>query len=286
MFFMQVISYIWRLIVLNQDRFERVSYFIDNILSRRKTKVTFYCTAVLWLAVVTQIFVNHTFSKEVEITDAFVSSDVKDCTSSIEIIGEYIDGALSEAEKEIIILKVAKAIGLVVDGDITKIQDASRIEFVYEKKASQASTCIKMISLEENVDEDVISLSHYLFVRIEVNDSIGSIDLLKDKLRDSLKKLRFDDIQTTLTCTGTYDGKLALEEKDLIVTEMLQDLKGSVAMRNVDEQMFTVYAYTGMVKEYVKTSGVRINVQIAISYDEENDKTRIYLATPLLTASW
>ena len=39
--------------------------------------------------------------------------------------------------------------------------------------------------------------------------------------------------------------------------------------------------YTGLIDEYIETVGCRINIQIAATYDEVADKTRIYLATRL-----
>jgi hypothetical protein len=41
-----------------------------------------------------------------------------------------------------------------------------------------------------------------------------------------------------------------------------------------------------MLKEYVTTMDNKINIQIAISYNELTNKTRIELATPIIEEDW
>ena len=43
-----------------------------------------------------------------------------------------------------------------------------------------------------------------------------------------------------------------------------------------------IYAYTSMMKEYKKVGEDKINLTIAVSYNEEKDETTFILATPVL----
>jgi hypothetical protein len=41
-----------------------------------------------------------------------------------------------------------------------------------------------------------------------------------------------------------------------------------------------------LIDEYVEAAGCKINIQIAMTYDEQLDKTRIYFATPIINQGW
>ena len=55
-----------------------------------------------------------------------------------------------------------------------------------------------------------------------------------------------------------------------------------IAYENRKEDLFTVYAYSGLIEEYITVAGSKVNMQIAMSYDEKKDITFVYLATPFL----
>ena len=48
------------------------------------------------------------------------------------------------------------------------------------------------------------------------------------------------------------------------------------------EDTYVVYAYTPMIEEYKKVGKDKINLTIAIVYNEESHTTEVLLATPLL----
>lgn len=269
-----------------KEKEKGTAYYIYQLFQNRKTKATLYCVVVLWLAVITQVFVNKTFYQDLELTDAFISSEAKNCTSVVEVIGEYKGSSLSEDGIKHIIQTTADSVGLIVDNNIVITKEKGRTEYAFSKKADKAETTITMICVDEARANGLIQTANYLLVKIKINESIDCVDVLKERLENNYAKLSFSDVQSTLLFTGSYAGELSLEEKDRIVDAMIQELKGKVAIKNLDNNLFTVYAYTGMVKEYINTSGSRINIQIAISYDEEQDKTYVYMATPLLMDEW
>ena len=50
---------------------------------------------------------------------------------------------------------------------------------------------------------------------------------------------------------------------------------------NRDNEMFTIYAYAKGAGSYITIGGSKINMNIAIGYDEEQDATKVYLASPV-----
>ena len=76
------------------------------------------------------------------------------------------------------------------------------------------------------------------------------------------------------------------ENKEEMARQMVKELQGEIAFDYWQNDTYTVYAYTGMIDEYIETAGCKINIQIAMTYDEQTEKTKIYLASPILNQEW
>ena len=72
-----------------------------------------------------------------------------------------------------------------------------------------------------------------------------------------------------------------MEQKDVITMELLEQLNAQIVAEH-RQDIYVVYAYTSKIKEYKKVGKDKVNLTIAISYDEQKNTTNIMLATPLL----
>ncbi len=267
------------------ENLNRLYEFLKGILSRKKTKITLYIAVVLWLAVATQMFMNRFFYEEVKMTQAFVNTNTADLKSSIEIIAAYEKDYLSEEDKKELILYLADSIGLHVDKEIAVTREEARSEYSYEKQAKNASTMLKVISLEQEKDSE-IKMKHYIVVKLDIKDSIQSMDKYRKLLENALKDLGVNNRQLTLQYEGSFRGMLSAAEKDRISELLVNELDGEVSMKYEEGNLYTVYAYTGLINEYIMSMGSKVNIQIAITYDEQAGKTMIYLASPILNQNW
>lgn len=265
--------------------FNQIIDRIKQIFSKKQMKIILYIVAVLWLAVITQIGVNKIFTNSIKITEAFVKTRTEDMKSTIEVIGEFGNVFLSEEDKKNIIKHIADDIGLIIDTEIDVWKEDNRIEYAFYKKAKNASSEIKVISLEQQ-HEDTVKIKHYILIRLSILKSINSIDKYKKAIENSLKQLDIDSIQTTMEYAGYYKGKLSMEQKQEIAHLLVNELQGEIAQEYDEGDLFTVYGYTGLLSEYVVSAGQKVNIQVAITYNEISDKTTVYLATPILNGSW
>lgn len=270
---------------MDNNRLDDLIHKFSKVFSTKRTRFTLYMAAVLWVAVATQVVVNHFFQEEAQITEAFIKSDTQEMSSALEIIAEYNAEFLSEDDKNDLICEIADSIGLVVDDNITVWQDGSRSEYYYFKQAKQASTEIKIVSIEQQEDA-AVKMKHYIIVRLDILQGIQSIDEYKNKLENSLDKLGAVNKQVNLEYEGSKVGDLTAQQKHELATTLIDELQGEIAFEYDEGDLYTVYAYTGMLNEYVTTMGNKINVQIAITYNELTNKTKISLATPINNESW
>jgi hypothetical protein len=258
---------------------------IKRVFSLKRTQITLYMVVVLWLAVATQMIVNRVFQEDFQITEAFVKTDMQGMESSLEILAQYNKDFLSEEDKKGIIRGIADAIGLKIDKEITVQKEASHSEYNFTKQAKQALTEIKVISMEQE-EEEYSRVYHYIIVRMSIKQSIQSIEGYKNKIENVLKELGVNDKQVTMQFNGNYDGARSSAEKKRIARFFVEALHGEIALEYEEGDLYTIYAYTGLINEYIDSLGNKINIQIAITYDEENNKTKVTLATPVLNQSW
>jgi len=253
---------------------------LRGIFISGKLRVYLYIAAVLWLAVITQIIVNKAFRDQFKITDAFIKSQTDEMQSRLEIIAEYEADGLDLVLAKDIISRMADSIGLRIDGDIRVWEEPDRIEYSFHKQAKQAFTELKLISLTDNYDES--KMKHYIIARLNLKQSIKSIDLYKKLLEASLNKLGAKSKQITLEYEGVREGELSSEAKRELARMLIDELHGELALEYDEGDLYTAYAYTGMLDEYIVSDGVKINIQLVIAYNEAGNRTRISLATPVM----
>ncbi len=258
---------------------------VKNIVWMKRTRITLYIVIVLWVAVATQILVNRVFQEEVEITEAFYKSDTHEMQSSLEVVAEYETEYLSDDNKKDLIHIIGDSIGLIIDNDITVWEEDKRSEYIFYKQARQASTEIKIISVEQE-EEEPVKMKHYIIVRLSILDGIQGIDQYKKILEATLDDLGIENKQITLKYEGNREGDLTSEQKHDLAVLLVDELQGNIALEYDEGDLYTIYAYTGMLNEYVTSMGNKINIQIAISYNEMTNKTKISLATPINNDSW
>lgn len=259
---------------------------IKEILSRKKSKVTIYIIGVLWIAVVMQIAVNSLFTPNRNILEAFVSTGSQISSFELEMAADYGTEFLSEGDKKELIMHVADKIGLQVKDELTINRAYDDCEVYFEKSGKNADTLIKVISIKEENADGVASINHYMVVRLKVYSNPDSILEYRKVIEDVFKELKVTDIQTTMQLSSKYAGQLSLSDMNTIADNMVKNLDGKIAYANRVENLFTIYAYTGLLPEYVTSLGNKINIHVAITYDEESDSTSVILGTPVISGSY
>ena len=86
------------------------------------------------------------------------------------------------------------------------------------------------------------------------------------------------------TCiAGEYGKKLQIDKYNDILDEILYNMNAKVIEKVQEENFLSVTAYTKVLKEnYLEYFGRKINLNIGIRYSEDDEKTLIYIATPII----
>lgn len=267
---------------------EKLSRFIEGlqgVFSLKRTKITLYIALVLWLSLATQFLINRVYFSNFQIAEAFGKTNTEDLECSLEIVAQHNNDFLSETDKKDIIHYIADMIGLKIDEDIAINRENDRTEYVYHKQAKKAVTMLKIVSLEQ-ADDSGVQMKHYIVARLKIKESIKSSEKYRKLLEDAFKGLGIDKKQITVQYEGCVQGLMSGEEKENMARILVKELQGEIAFDYWQGDSYTVYAYTGLIDEYIESVGCKINIQIAFTYDEQTDKTRIYLASPIINQDW
>lgn len=146
------------------------------------------------------------------------------------------------------------------------------------------------IYTQTKTDEKVVSI---IFIKKNDEESYIMVDILQNKvyknivdiytvLENTLEKYSSDlDVNTCIS--GEYEKKLQKGKYNDILNEILYNMKAKEIDRIQDENFISMTAYTKEIKgNYLEYLGEKINLNIGIRYSEDEEKTMIYIATPII----
>lgn len=264
-----------------KDLWDVVRY---GLLKRRlnfplKIRIFIAVAVLAWIVVGIRFASVHLFQNDMQITEAFAQTPWGDTESTLEYTAYYGSKYMTEGDKTNLLGTIAECISLEIDDKI-KIQDSeNRWEAEFTKVGKNSECTLKVITLEEN--------KQYIYVSLTIfKDNDHNILYYKECLLDIFNQLETKDQYATIQIARVISGKINLEEKNKIAEELIGKFKGEIAYENREDELYSVYAYTGRIPEYIKIDETKINMQVAIKYVEEEDETIIYAATPLMKEDW
>lgn len=81
---------------------------------------------------------------------------------------------------------------------------------------------------------------------------------------------------------GKIPGKLSSDEKERIAEELFGYEGGASLMSQETGDFYVAYGYTHGINIIKKVNGETINMNVAITYDEQEDKSLVYFGVPIL----
>ena len=241
--------------------------------------------SAVWILVIVKMIAGVLFEKNTSLVSAFSATEPGFLTATVEVTARYPEEYLDSFDKRQMMTRIAKEIGLVMT-EAPKVEvTQARQELSYEKNARAADTQLRIISLREETEEGA-EVKHYLYGKITLRESMESILSYKELLEETFAGLRGTEISTTIRLEGEYNGYLTMERRNELTKKMLSALNATVVYDYREEDLYTVYAYTAALTDYITVEKKKINLHIAMSRDEENYRTLLYLATPILPDTW
>lgn len=86
--------------------------------------------------------------------------------------------------------------------------------------------------------------------------------------------------------TGSYAGKLPRSRLNEIFRKVFKKAEAQKVEGMDERNMISVSAYTPVIGEWVRVNGSRVNLNLAARYNSFEDRTYLWLATPVITTEY
>lgn len=246
----------------------------------------------IWLAAFVLILVTGEKNEgEKGIVTAFEAGDYIDVEGSVSAYVNYGNKYLTDKDREAIVKAIAGAIGIERDIELdikrgTSANDTSAsVTATYSCISQNARTDISLITIESQKGTNTLSTEQYILIDLYINNSVESALYYKNCIDEHFKSMGID-ADITLSFKGSKKGTLGNNEKNRICEEILDAIGGKLITGSRSDELYTVYAYSDSIEEYVVNGTTKSNINVAITYDSINDLSWVHVATPILSGSY
>lgn len=223
------------------------------------------------------------------IVTAFASGDYIDTNGTVSAYVNYGNKYLSDSDRKAIIKNIASVLGIereiVPDIKRGESGNGSSVTATYSLVTSNARTDISVITIESDDGSTVLSLEQYILVDVSIDNSAESTVYYKQCLEEYFADAGID-ADINLSLKGSVDGALSNKRKNEICDDIITSLDGKLITGSRSEELYTVYAYSDNIDEYVVNGTTKSNINVAITYDSVHDVSWVYVATPILAESY
>lgn len=275
-----------------------MSKFWKILLQRKKIMVSFAIVVILWgLAVIDRfgdIFVWETFlpkiSQNVEKNADEGQELFEKCRG--EDMMEYYEGMGSSlAEDNIYRGNIKSWIDDILKESFPEeeweIKEYPKEETEGKKEIrieNKNQTILGKVRLYKNKAEKQSRIyMHFAFHSKGREDSLYPLKQEWNKKMKDKKVLDYKDYYYRSFC---FRGKLTQGQQKQAAKQYCQCFGIKKSRESMIDDMVNVYGFSEKICDFVTVEGEKINFQIAFSYNETEDNTRLYLATPFLNTDY
>ena len=236
----------------------------------------------LWMiAFVGMIFTGMNDNEELDLVTAFSNEKYMYTESFVNGKASIGNSYYTKDEKEEYLKDVANKLGINTECEFVEVRDDNIVTAKLTKVAKNAITNIKLTTIETVKEKNIITLKNYLEISIEMSNSLDSAVAYGDII-ENIFKSKGVIADVTVNLKGSIEGELSNSEKNDITDKIMDKMNADIVTGNRTKEIYTVYGYSEEMEDYVVFGSTKTNVNVAITYDELNNETLIYMATPII----
>lgn len=228
---------------------------------------------LLWILAVGQLAQGHEQEEE-KVAGVFARIGEQEQTGAVEYYGVYKKEFLESEDQEKFLRHIAGGLGITENIEVTRRYDENREETRLTKEGSNAKSVLRFITADVEGE-----ISQYVIINITMEGDMVDAYAYREKL-ESLMEPYGKNSKSSANIIGSYQGKLSLEERNAVADDFLESMNARVVSENREMQLYTIYGYTPWIFDYEMHEGEPFNVNIAMHYSTNDDKTYVYVAVP------
>lgn len=239
--------------------------------------------SVLFICIIAAIRIidNNIIYNGSKFVEAFNTTSFEIKESQLNIWGEYIPKYMTMDDMINMGQKIANEIGI---DDYEENSEDNELKKIYtiEKKSVDASTKIQITETIELLENGIYKPKNYISVNLTLYNKCSSIGYFEKNLTKVFERLMINPVKGIII-TAAREGRVSELAAREIMEDLIRLLGGEVREIIIDNNLKTAYGYSGHMKDYVISKGDKINMDLAITYNEIEEKTYLYAGIPVIT---
>ncbi len=251
------------------------------------TKKKIYVVVLIWAAVFLQIWITKGINRESRMVTQVMSEGVENVTAAeVKLYADYGEDKMDAVTRETLVKKLGAELGITSGYEIVQKEDGGTASTAFVKKGENGDTTIRLISMQETGADGTDRQENYLMTELVLkNQSTEKIYQCKEMLEKLYEKLGMNASSNLYLCSQEK-GRMTAEEIEQVTQKFLTDMHAKKRKTIELDNTICIYGYSDNVAEYVYQDDERVNVNIAFSYDEDEDITYIHRAIPFIDKSF
>lgn len=135
------------------------------------------------------------------------------------------------------------------------------------------------LDLEDNIGETSIYIN---LIKVEQNISIN--DIISNINNVYIKYDR--NVENTVCVIGTASGKLKENQLNKNINGVLKKYNGKIVEKYSDKSVSSYTIYTPLIEKQIFSGKKKVNLNLAIRYNEYEDKMYFWIGTPVITIGY
>lgn len=246
---------------------------------------------LITLAFVLQLLINQRIGPEGNVVEAFSSTELIPVEACVSAYGDFGDMELTEETRRAMLKNLAGQLGITDGYAVTATQGDSFQESTLTKDGKYGKTVLQIVSLKigENGESEGAGGStgyqQMILSDITIYDNPDYMMQCKETLEDIYRSVGMTP-EVGIYVKGKTAGALSERGRQKITDSIFEQLHAETVQEIHNENYDCVYGYTEWFEHSIKQNGRKINLNLAFTYQEEEDITYLHLAVPYIRQSF
>lgn len=219
------------------------------------------------------------------IAQAFNHTDFKSTKINVEFKEEYEGEYLTRENARRLLKNIAKEMGIYDDISISENAQEHKGSVILEKSGENAKTRIELITMENPSGKNEIYTKQFLNLKLVIYEDIAQAFMWENELKNILKEYTLAP-SGEICIMGEYQGKMSLNDKKQVSERILKETDTMEVISNKSDDNFIIYGFSEIFDDYRVIDGIKINMSLAMNYDEERNITTMLLSSPILNEEY
>lgn len=213
-------------------------------------------------------------------------------------LGEKYYGESGSLE---LIDKIAERLGVNSEYYYDKYRTDTGSVAVMKKEGKSSELELELITTEYQESQNVIAQRNYLSVSLDIKDSLESGYYYKKLIEKTMKEIcreennideninKDEEVTASISSRNLYMvikgkiyGEIDKEQENKIAKGILKSFQAKEIFNGQNDEHMNVYGYTEILQDYVAIGSEKININVAFSYDEQENITYVYIGSPIV----